>query len=109
MTIYLLSGLINLSLTLLILSLTALVIAVTVGQVRKVVCLILTDVINLRALWVQSANDLVNNQVLAELKQKELAVTLRHRDIMLEVEADTARMPIRKERLGILAIVDEVK
>lgn len=104
MTIYLISALINLSLILLILSLTVLIAVVTVGQVRKVTFLVLTDIINIRSLWIQSINDTNNNQVLAELQQKDLALTLRHRDKMLEAEADTALMPIRRERLELLSL-----
>jgi hypothetical protein len=107
MTIYLLSALVNISLALLILSLATLVIAVTVGQVRKVVFSTLTDIINIRSLWIQSINDVSNNQVLAELQQKDLALTLRHRDKMLEAETEAALMPVRRERLGLLASLDE--
>lgn len=108
MTIYLISALINLSLIMLILSVTVLVLVVTIGQVRKVTFLVLTDIINIRSLWIQSVNDVNNNQVLAELQQKDLALTLRHRDKMLEAESGAALMPIRRERLGLLAL-DETK
>lgn len=106
MTIFLLSALINISLALLILALTVLVIVVTVGQVRKVVYATLVDIINVRSLWNQSINDTNNNQVLAEIKQKELLLNYSHREKMLEAESATALMPIRKERLGILASLE---
>jgi hypothetical protein len=114
MTLYLFSALINLGIALLILflailviALTLLVLATTAGQIRKVAVLTLQDIINIRSLWLQSINDTNNNQVLAELQQKKLAQEIHHQGKMLEAEADTALMPIRRERLELLAAVEE--
>lgn len=96
MTIFLLSGLINLSLALLILALTVLVIVVTVGQARKLVYLTVIDAIELRSRWVRSGLDLEQGQI-----------ELRHKSRMLEAEADTAQLPLRRERLGLLAALGQ--
>lgn len=105
MTIYLISGLINCSLALLILALTALVIAVTVGQVRKVAYQLLADAIQLKGLWLGQNN----GQILAELQQKSLALELHHKGRMLDVEADLAQLPIKRERLGLLASLEKAE
>lgn len=109
MTIYLITALINCSLGVAILALAALLVSLTILQLRKAAHLSLIDAIEIYTRWQQARIDTRNNQVLADLRQKQAALELHHRGRMLDVEATTAEMPIKRERLGLLATLDEVK
>src|SRR5262245_6664112 len=77
-------------------SLMALVTVVTIGQIRKVAYLSAIDLIELYSRWQA-----------ARLDVKNRALELTHKGKMLEVESDQAQMGIRKERLSLLASLED--
>jgi hypothetical protein len=103
MTILTLSALINFSLILLPLSLALLLFAGSAWLGWRVIRQVVTDLIQLRGLWLGQNN----GQILADLQQKSLALDLHHKSRMLDVEGAKAEMPIKRERLGLLASLDE--
>lgn len=96
MSFYLISLLINCTLSLAVLALVGLLVALTIIQLRKAVYLSAIDGIEILVRFRQ-----------AQIDHRQQVLELQHRGKMLEVEADTAQMVIREKRLALLASLND--